>query len=387
MSLSLCLPDLDRHAAAARALLSSLESSDPASWRRSVAGALRSLFRARAAMVITLEGETVSCQCDVDPAVVQAFHDLPTEIEAGAIHLKDGPMKALFERFRRDSTETWSMERMDIAARRLLARSAFFNEVLVPNRLRDVVGMRAALPRGEAVAWVAYASPEENPFGSDAECLLRTLLPAFKAGLALLATAEYARGVLIATIDVLPDALFLTDGRGRVVHRSRALEELLAADPEGARLLEEVGASALRLALARKSLHGVGLLCPTNQVATASARYRLHSGHVSDDLGGAQIVVRLERLTPVLPTLRALRERWGLTPREAQVTLCLAAGRSNKQIASELEMSRHTVRHHAEHIFAKLGLHSRKAMVLSLLQVDGDGSADGVAAEAPAPLH
>lgn len=51
------------------------------------------------------------------------------------------------------------------------------------------------------------------------------------------------------------------------------------------------------------------------------------------------------------------RER--LTPREQQVLELLGEGLSTRQIASLLSISIPTVRHHVEHILAKLAVHSR----------------------------
>lgn len=54
--------------------------------------------------------------------------------------------------------------------------------------------------------------------------------------------------------------------------------------------------------------------------------------------------------------------RLGLTHREAQVARLLARRATNREIAEQLGMSPHTVRHHAENVFAKLGVHSRRAV-------------------------
>ena len=51
----------------------------------------------------------------------------------------------------------------------------------------------------------------------------------------------------------------------------------------------------------------------------------------------------------------------GLTPRELDVLRLVASGRSNKQIASALVISEHTVARHVQNIFAKLDVSSRTA--------------------------
>jgi two-component system NarL family response regulator len=53
------------------------------------------------------------------------------------------------------------------------------------------------------------------------------------------------------------------------------------------------------------------------------------------------------------------RSREGLSPREMEVLEKMIAGHSNKEIEGMLHMSRSTVKHHLERIFAKLDVNSR----------------------------
>ena len=55
------------------------------------------------------------------------------------------------------------------------------------------------------------------------------------------------------------------------------------------------------------------------------------------------------------------QETFGLTARELEVLRLVAAGKSNKQIASELVISEHTVARHVQNVFAKLDVSSRTA--------------------------
>jgi DNA-binding CsgD family transcriptional regulator/tetratricopeptide (TPR) repeat protein len=55
------------------------------------------------------------------------------------------------------------------------------------------------------------------------------------------------------------------------------------------------------------------------------------------------------------------RDTHGLTGRELEVLRLVASGRSNREIASELVISEHTVARHVQNIFAKLGVSSRTA--------------------------
>jgi DNA-binding NarL/FixJ family response regulator len=51
----------------------------------------------------------------------------------------------------------------------------------------------------------------------------------------------------------------------------------------------------------------------------------------------------------------------GLTAREAEVLRLIAAGRSNRDIATRLVISEHTVARHVQNIFTKLEVSSRAA--------------------------
>jgi DNA-binding CsgD family transcriptional regulator len=62
---------------------------------------------------------------------------------------------------------------------------------------------------------------------------------------------------------------------------------------------------------------------------------------------------------PRRPSLRVLREKCGLTPREVEVAHHLMTGRSNAAIADSLGISPYTARHHTERVLDKLGVRSR----------------------------
>ena len=62
----------------------------------------------------------------------------------------------------------------------------------------------------------------------------------------------------------------------------------------------------------------------------------------------------------VMPPEDALAE---LTDREAEVLRSLAGGRSNTEIADELDISEHTVRNHLTNVYEKLDLTSSREAV------------------------
>jgi DNA-binding CsgD family transcriptional regulator/tetratricopeptide (TPR) repeat protein len=101
----------------------------------------------------------------------------------------------------------------------------------------------------------------------------------------------------------------------------------------------------------------IGLAC--REVADEdSARMELEGARQTfQELGAKPDLTNLERLMPsVAPSLAG-----GLTAREVEVLRLVAAGKSNRAIASELVISEKTVARHVSNIFTKLGLSSRAA--------------------------
>ena len=107
--------------------------------------------------------------------------------------------------------------------------------------------------------------------------------------------------------------------------------------------------------------------------SAASSRYELAAAladaggderHVETLLRAALAEARLLGMTPLIRRAEALRGRLrasgpALSPRENQVAELIAAGRSNKQIGTQLFLSERTVENHVRSILDKLGFSSR----------------------------
>jgi ATP/maltotriose-dependent transcriptional regulator MalT len=78
---------------------------------------------------------------------------------------------------------------------------------------------------------------------------------------------------------------------------------------------------------------------------------------VFQQLGAAPDLARVDLLTG----REAPGDTHGLSARELEVLRLVAAGKTNREIASELVVSEHTVARHVQNIFAKLGVSSRTA--------------------------
>ena len=66
-----------------------------------------------------------------------------------------------------------------------------------------------------------------------------------------------------------------------------------------------------------------------------------------------------------------LEEKLSLTPREAEVLLWVAQGKSNGDIATIISATEGTVKKHLEHIFEKLGVENRATAALRAIEVLG----------------
>ena len=62
-------------------------------------------------------------------------------------------------------------------------------------------------------------------------------------------------------------------------------------------------------------------------------------------------------------------EGLGLTPREAEVLLWVAQGKSNAEIAGILGTAENTIKKHAQNLFEKMGVESRNAATVRALEV------------------
>jgi HD-GYP domain-containing protein (c-di-GMP phosphodiesterase class II)/DNA-binding CsgD family transcriptional regulator len=104
-------------------------------------------------------------------------------------------------------------------------------------------------------------------------------------------------------------------------------------------------------------------------VEAALERMRAESG-TSLDAGSVDALARAmggdaAQLAGAAPA-RSVRRQWpaGLTDREVEILRLVSRGLSRKQLAAALYLSEHTVRHHLEHIYGKLGVGTRVAATL-----------------------
>lgn len=221
---------------------------------------------------------------------------------------------------------------------------------------------------------VAPGRPGPNPFGDEWLEVARLLLPSFKAAVRHVQQRQWRRDQIFRSLDRVDTALCLLDAAGAEIHRNPAARGLLEEEPEAERLVRQASRLAhdvVRLRNPRRKADPSGPVAPGERIVeVGSTRYRMRvlflEPHIVDVR--AVVIVQLEPLVLRLPSVRRLKERFGLTRRQAEVALLLARGASNPEIAAALSISPHTVRSHAEVVFQKLNIHTRKGLALRLLQ-------------------
>lgn len=96
--------------------------------------------------------------------------------------------------------------------------------------------------------------------------------------------------------------------------------------------------------------------------AQATMREEVRAGRLDGDAVNAVLAAAGHRVR------RRAELPGALTPREAEVLVQLASGRSNPEIAAELNVSRKTVSSHLEHIYRKLDVRTRTEAALFAMQ-------------------
>ena len=227
---------------------------------------------------------------------------------------------------------------------------------------------------GEFMMHAAFPHIEDRPFGELTRQVLSAPLPGFSASMGALARMGEARRAIALLLDTLEDGAIVFDSGGtKVLARNAAMGALLDQEPDSA------GLERRMLQSGRSAVHQAGISTSGQMARSARALsggwssasgvpYRLRTTRIpAGSLAqGEAILVLVQRIAPRVPPTGELMTRFGLTSREAEVAHRLALGHSDRDIAAALRLSPHTVRHHAEAVFLKVGVSSRKALALHL---------------------
>lgn len=358
MPVTLSISDFERLGRAVELLVSPLAHAAVDDWRRLANRELKDLLGADSAgfMIPTATGPSFLSE-EHDPAELARYPDVaPPDLSDGR------PIwPRLLELGATSLAEAYGPDLKSYL------RSPYYNEYAAPSRAHDTLAMAVAF-EGDGIANTAtlqvwHATEKGRKFGERELGILKVLLPAFRAGVTTQQRFAGQQTRLFAMMDTLGHAVRVCDAAGRRLHRSRALCELLAADPERDLIIAAIDSA---VAQARAALGGTPLLTPpptgafSSEVRTGIAGYRvtvsLHRNVAPDE---PLLLAVVDRTTPLPMSTEELCACFGLTKAEARVAALIGRGLSNAEIATQLYISPHTARRHTERILLKLQVRSR----------------------------
>ena len=357
-------------------LIAPLRFPDTASWTAAVHGAATELFGVERSLLVLpgVDGDVRLDAPNLADESLEALGDALTGVAAGANRYGDSLLDRAMRRLAASGIEVWDRRIAERISRIPLEdMPRFYPEVVRPYEFEGMLVMAHSLPEGRAQMHILPAGSESTAFGNDALDVFRLLLPAFRSGSRAHALASRRRRRLRESLALLQEGVAVFRDGARV-YRNRSLEGLLSAEERQDDLSDAIEACAenLRKALANRAAPERGLDCST-EVRTPTNRYRLAASHLEGGYGGVPVTVLVvvRPAVPPLPDGPELRERYSLTPRQAEVATLLARGHSNREIAERLTISPHTARHHAQRVLEKTGAPSRKALALKFLEDSG----------------
>lgn len=349
MTVALTSHDVQLVDAALRTLLTPLEHGSVDAWRAAVLHDARELLDADTGSFLLEGGPSIPVYSDgVSQDVVDAYRQYYHRHDHG-----------LAVRRREIGAEVWTTDML--WERPALEASEYWNDYKVPNRLYHALGVTLeATPDRPATALHFHHDTPGVEFGARERELLRLIAPALRVGVDLICRSADARRRSANLLDAIHEGAAVFDFACRRLHQNQSLGRMLAADPEQETLARAV--TRLAVGLTESPLSPAPVTpSPSAEVRTAGARYRLSASVLPEGTCGAgrSVLVTVLRAGPEPLCATRVAERFGLTRREADVALRLVEGKSNAEIATALEISTHTARHHTESVLVKLGVKSR----------------------------
>lgn len=247
-------------------------------------------------------------------------------------------------------------------------RTPIYNEVYRHLGAEDQIAFSLQLTHDTIVA-VAINRARRN-FTEGERQFLNLLQPhliqAFRNAEALTLLQNELRA-LRGAVENLSSGLMVLDGRVRIQFATERAKRLLKKYflPSGGILGSQLPKSVKTWL--RRSCNWQGQLLPnaTNTFSVKSASGTLTLRRMHENPGTETLLLLDESGGPL--SARPL-EALGLTPRQAEVLLWVAQGKSNPEIAIILGTATKTVQKHLEAVFAKLGVESRTAAARRALE-------------------
>jgi DNA-binding CsgD family transcriptional regulator len=262
-----------------------------------------------------------------------------------------------------------------------LHRSEFYGGWLRPQGVGYLLG-GPVLKRGNTVAMISLSRPERaGPFEDRQLGLLQLLMPHLRRACLLhqlLTRLRNEHAAVLASLDLLPTAVWLLDGCGRLVFANRAGRELdtrhdglwldrdghpTAADSRDRQTVDRCIASTIA-AGKRAGLAPEGAMIVRRRRHSEPLQVMLYP-LCSDAIvpGSAVAMFIFEPEKRLVPKADVLRAFYGLTTAEAQLACALAQGETVESYGERQRLTANTVRTHLKRALAKTEMHQQSQLV------------------------
>ena len=344
MRITLSTADLTALSACSRELLSALDDPTPEAWADRVVHSVRPLLRADRS-VVSLPMPNGWLLRPSDPAMVDAMVSY-----AEYYHKTDVYTNA---RRRARGLDVFSYDML--ITREEQRESEFWHDWILKYRACKPVGLAHDVAGSPAPAAImGYKDkPTARPFGDRELAILRLLQPSFEAAFKTLRRFHVAGAELFGHVDRLarPAVLVSPDG---ALHANPAFTAVFGARVQS--VLDAVMPHARAVVDPHGQVFAHALTGQVEGPLGAPVRWSVHL--VSP--GGGRTFGLIDFDEPrARVDARSIRERFGLSARQAEVAMLMATRRTHKEIARALGIRPNTARRHCEQVLARLGVHSR----------------------------
>lgn len=348
------------------ALLSVLHRDDPVPWQLEVNDAVKRLIGADRSVFSIPEpaGGSLLVTDDTPADFERSFLEFIGEASDGALDIRDEAVQVAHSARISAGSGAYHMEELGPPGAWL--RSPMYNDVFAPHGFPHMVGLSTPLLGSEATQFFGFTDRSAPGYGERGLKLLELLVPTFVSAVRIRHRTIRARGRFAALFDDLEQPIALYSKDGALLYRSRRLRALMDDHPQATDVLDAADALARSVAGRRR---GGDAPCPAARpVPTPAGTWRVCAALTPAGMpGGAGVVALAEPMFPAMPDEETLRDRFGLTPRQAVVARLMGQGLGDQEIAERLTISWHTARRHARDVLRKLGLSSRAAVAMTLL--------------------
>jgi DNA-binding CsgD family transcriptional regulator/GAF domain-containing protein len=266
-------------------------------------------------------------------------------------------------------------------------KTEYYNGWLRPQGVGYLAG-GPVLKRNGTVAMLSLSRLEQRgPFTDTHLRMIGLLMPHLRRACLLhqRLTRLRAEGTgALAALDLLPHAVWLLDGHGRLLVSNRAGRELdrrrdglwigrdgrpMAADPRERLALQQLIAAAIAAGQGRSTVSDGAMRVrgPGHAEPLHVMLYPLRGDALVPGSSLAMFVFDPSRSPP--PDAELLRTFYGLTPAEARLACALAQGASVDDYGASQQLSVNTVRTHLKHALEKTGVHRQSQLVALVAQL------------------